>query len=53
MKMILHSIPHQMGEYHGLSKPQAQNVDSVEKVVGHREPHGSEVGLDNFGGYLR
>ena len=32
---------HQKGEYHGLSKPQAQNGDSVEKVDGHRDPSGS------------
>ena len=25
--MTLHSIPHHNGEYHGLSKPQAQNGD--------------------------
>jgi hypothetical protein len=31
MKMTLHSIPHQKGEYHGLSKPQAQNGDSSGK----------------------
>jgi hypothetical protein len=41
MKMKLHSIPHQNGEYHGLSKPQAQNGDSIEMVVGHRDPSGS------------
>jgi hypothetical protein len=41
MKMKLHSIPHQKGEYHGLSKPQDQNSDSVEKVDGHRDPFGS------------
>jgi hypothetical protein len=41
MKMTLHSIPHQKGEYHGLSKPQGQNFDSVEKVDGHRDPSGS------------
>jgi hypothetical protein len=41
MKMTLHYIPHQKGEYHGLSKPQAQNGDSVEKVDGHRDPSGS------------
>jgi hypothetical protein len=35
MKMALHSIPHQKGEYHGFSKPQAQNGDSVEEVDGH------------------
>jgi hypothetical protein len=39
--MTLHSIPHQKGEYHGLSKPQAQNGDSVENVDGHRDPSGS------------
>jgi hypothetical protein len=33
MKMTLHSILHQKGECHGLSKPQAQNGDSVEKVA--------------------
>jgi hypothetical protein len=44
MKMTLHSIPHQKGEYHGLSKPQAQNGDSVEKVDGHRDPSGSDFG---------
>jgi hypothetical protein len=26
MKMTLHSIPHQKGEYHGLSKPQLKMV---------------------------
>jgi hypothetical protein len=41
MNMTLHSIPHQKGEYNGLSKPQAQNGDSVEKVDGHRDPSGS------------
>jgi hypothetical protein len=41
MKMTLHSIPHQKGECHGLSKPQAQNGDLVEKVDGHRDPSGS------------
>jgi hypothetical protein len=35
MKMTLHSISHQKGEFHGLSKPQAQNGDLVEKVDGH------------------
>jgi hypothetical protein len=35
MKMALHSTPHQKGEYHGLSKPQAQNGDSMEEVDGH------------------
>jgi hypothetical protein len=39
--MTLHFIPHQKSEYHGLSKPQAQNGDSVEKVDGHRYPSGS------------
>jgi hypothetical protein len=43
MKMTLHSIPHQKGECHGLSKPEAQNGDSVEKVDGHRDPSGSSV----------
>jgi hypothetical protein len=47
MKMTLHSIPHQKGEYHGLSKPQAQNGDSVEKVDGHRDPSGSDNPLEN------
>jgi hypothetical protein len=46
MKMTLHSIPHQKGEYYGLSKPQAQNDDSVEKVDGYRDPSGSLD--DNF-----
>jgi len=41
MKMTLHYIPHQKGECHGLSKPQDQNGDSVEKVDGHRDPSGS------------
>jgi hypothetical protein len=41
MKMTLHYIPHQKGEHHGLSKPQAQNVDSMEKVDVHRGPPGS------------
>jgi hypothetical protein len=41
MKMTLHSIPHQKGEYHDLSKPQAQDVDLVKKVDGHRDPFGS------------
>jgi hypothetical protein len=41
MNMTLHSIPHQKGEYHGLSKPQAQNGDLVEKVDGHQDPSGS------------
>jgi hypothetical protein len=40
MKMTLHSILNQKGECHGLSKPQAQNGDSVEKVDGHRDPSG-------------
>jgi hypothetical protein len=35
MKMTFHSIPHQQGEYHGLSKPQAQNGVSVEEVDDH------------------
>jgi hypothetical protein len=26
MEMELHYIPHQKGEYHGLSKPQAQKL---------------------------
>jgi hypothetical protein len=33
MKMKLHSILHQKGECHGLSKPQAQNGDSMEKTA--------------------
>jgi hypothetical protein len=41
MKMTLYFIPHQKGEYRGLSKPQAQNGDSVEKVDGHQYPSGS------------
>jgi hypothetical protein len=41
MKMKLHSIPHQKGEYHGLSKPQAQDGDSVKKIDGHQDPSGS------------
>jgi hypothetical protein len=41
MKMALHSIPHQKGECHGLSKLEAQNGDSVEKVDGHQDPSGS------------
>jgi hypothetical protein len=40
MKMKLHSIPHQKGKYNGLSKPQDQNGDSVEKVDGHQDPYG-------------
>ena len=40
MNMALHSIPDQKGEYHGLSKPQAQNGDSMEKVDGHWDPSG-------------
>jgi hypothetical protein len=43
MKMELHSIPHQNGEYNGLSKPEAQNGDSVEKVDGHQDPFGSFI----------
>jgi hypothetical protein len=43
MNMTLHSIPHQNGEYRGLSKPRAQNSDLVEKVDGHRDPSGSNV----------
>jgi hypothetical protein len=43
MKMTLHSIPHEKGEYHGLSKPKAQNSDSVEKVDGHQDPSGSPI----------
>jgi hypothetical protein len=35
MNMTLHSIPHQKGECHGLSKPDAQNGDSMKKVDGH------------------
>jgi hypothetical protein len=34
MKMALPSIPHKKREYHGFSKPQAQNSDSVEEVGG-------------------
>jgi hypothetical protein len=34
MKMTLHFIPRQKGEYHGLSKPEAQNSDLVEEVDG-------------------
>jgi hypothetical protein len=45
MKMLLHSIPHQKGEYHSLTKPYARNVDSVEKVVGHRDPPRSKEAL--------
>jgi hypothetical protein len=41
MKMKLHYIPHKKGEYNALSKPQAQNGDSVEKVDGQRDPSGS------------
>jgi hypothetical protein len=47
--MKLHYIPHQEGEYHGLSKPHAQNGDSVEKVDGHRDPSGSGVSTQNIG----
>ena len=43
MKLTLHSIAHQKGEYHGLSKPQAQNGDLVEKVDGQRDPSGSFI----------
>ena len=43
MKMSLHSIPHKKGEYHGLSKPHAQNGDLVEKVDGHQDPSGSNI----------
>jgi hypothetical protein len=35
MKMALHSIPHKKGEYHDLSKTQAQNGDSVEEMYNH------------------
>ena len=41
--MTLHSIPHKKGEYHGLSKPRAQNGDSVENMDGHRDPSGSSI----------
>jgi hypothetical protein len=41
MKMTLHYNPHKKGEYHGLSKPHAQNGDSVEEVDGHYDPFGS------------
>ena len=44
--MKLHYIPHKEGEYHGLSKPHAQNGDSVEKMDGHRYPSGL-VGAQN------
>jgi hypothetical protein len=44
MKMTLHSIAHQKCEYHGLSKPRAQNGDLVEKVDGHQYLSGSIVG---------
>jgi hypothetical protein len=43
MNMTLHSILHQKGECHGLSKPQTQNGDLVEKVDGHRDPSGSTI----------
>jgi hypothetical protein len=46
MKMTLHSIPHQKGEYYVLSKPKAWNVDSMEKVDGHRDPLGSGIPLE-------
>jgi hypothetical protein len=39
--MKLHSNPHKKGEYNGLSKPQAQSGDLVEKVNGHQDPYGS------------
>jgi len=41
MKMKLHSITHQKGKYHGLSKPRDQNSDSMENVDGHQDPSGS------------
>jgi len=40
--MTLHSIPHQKGECHGLSKLEAQNGDSVEKVDGRQDPSRSQ-----------
>jgi len=43
MKMTLHFVPQRKGEYHGLSKAQAQNGDSPEKVDGHWDPSGSSV----------
>ena len=42
MKMVLHSIPHQKGEYHGLWKPYALNVDSMENMDVHQDPPGSK-----------
>jgi hypothetical protein len=32
--MKFHFIPHEKSEYHGLSKPQPQNGDSMEEVDG-------------------
>lgn len=40
MEMELYYIPRQKGEYHSLSKPYAQKVDSMEKVDGHWDPPG-------------
>jgi hypothetical protein len=48
MNMLLHSIPHQKGEYHGLRKPYPRNVE-VEKVVGQRVPPGSKEVLHGEG----
>jgi hypothetical protein len=43
MEMELHYIPHKKGEYHVYQNHRLKNVDSVEKVDGHRDPPRSSI----------